>query len=213
MKLGGFFGKILFTKRCISCEKEGSYFCKTCIDKVPRSIPLGSDTYPLFEYRDIYMTKALWQMKYLSRDSIAETFSEYILEEIENIILEKALFEKIGQVTIVPIPMSEKRKKKRGKNHIKTLADFVSEKSSYPVSDILIKHKETDPQARIKNRSKRLRNVSGSMSYKKDSEKDIVGKTVILIDDIITTGATINEAKRVLKKLKPKSVITITIAH
>jgi len=76
---------------------------------------------------------------------------------------------------------------------------------------LLFKKRETKPQAEIKNRRKRLENIKGAF-FIKDKEK-IKGKTILLIDDVVTTGGTLKEASLVLKEAQAKKVCAFTLAH
>ena len=77
--------------------------------------------------------------------------------------------------------------------------------------NILIKPKETEHQARIKDRRERLKNLIGSFAVK-NGEK-IKNKNIILIDDITTTGATLSEARKILKQYGARRIIAFTVAH
>ena len=77
--------------------------------------------------------------------------------------------------------------------------------------NVLIKIKETEHQANIKERRDRLKNLSDSFSVK--NSKMIEGKNIILIDDVTTTGATLSEARKILKQSGAKKVIAFTVAH
>ncbi|KKS56700.1 MAG: Competence protein F, partial [Candidatus Nomurabacteria bacterium GW2011_GWF1_42_40] len=77
--------------------------------------------------------------------------------------------------------------------------------------DILIKPKDTKHQAHIENRSERLKNIIGSFTVK--NSEIIKGRNIILIDDILTTGATLSEARKVLKRAGARKVIAFTVAH
>ena len=85
--------------------------------------------------------------------------------------------------------------------------------------NVLIKNKETKHQAHIKNRSERLKNLIGSFTIKsskqnaKENISIIKGRNIILIDDITTTGATLNEAKKTLKQAGARKIIAFTVAH
>ena len=80
-------------------------------------------------------------------------------------------------------------------------------------NNILIKPKETEHQARIENRQKRLKNILGSFSVKNEKVELVKGRNIILIDDIATTGATLNEARKILKQAGAGKIIAFTIAH
>ena len=81
--------------------------------------------------------------------------------------------------------------------------------------NILIKIKDIEHQARIKDRKERIKNIIGSFAIK-NPEKNIElikNKNVILIDDILTTGATLSEARKVLKQAGARKIIAFTVAH
>ena len=78
-------------------------------------------------------------------------------------------------------------------------------------TDILYKIKETPTQVSIKNKEKRLKNLSNVFEIK-NSEK-IKDKNIILIDDVSTTGATLEEASRSLKNSGAKKIISLVVAH
>ena len=76
---------------------------------------------------------------------------------------------------------------------------------------ILKKIKETEHQARLKDRSVRLKNLLGTFEI---VDRDLVrGRNIILVDDVTTTGATLSEAKKVLRAAGARKVIAVTIAH
>ena len=84
---------------------------------------------------------------------------------------------------------------------------FILEKN------ILIKPKETKHQARIHNRGERLKNIIGSFAIKNTEKNLLKNRNIILIDDIITTGATLTEARKTLKKAGARKIIAFTVAH
>ena len=97
---------------------------------------------------------------------------------------------------IVYVPMTKKAIRKRGYNQGKLLADSLSERIGLPViKDALKKIKETDEQKTL-GRKERAENLSGC--FKVDKPEEIKGKTVLLVDDIMTTGATADEITKIL---------------
>jgi predicted amidophosphoribosyltransferase len=77
--------------------------------------------------------------------------------------------------------------------------------------NVLVKIEDTEHQARIKDRNVRLKNLAGTFAVK--NPELIAKKNIILIDDVTTTGATLNEARRTLKKSGARKVIAFTVAH
>jgi predicted amidophosphoribosyltransferase len=80
-------------------------------------------------------------------------------------------------------------------------------------NNILIKPKDTLHQAHIKDRSARLRNMVGTFAVRNETKNLIKGKNIILIDDILTTGATLGEARKVLRQAGARKVVAFTVAH
>ncbi|MDO8659225.1 MAG: phosphoribosyltransferase family protein, partial [Candidatus Parcubacteria bacterium] len=148
----------------------------------------------------------------------AEILYEKIIEELSDLIV----MENFRNIILIPIPLSKKRYRERGYNQaelicrelikINNLRHGVDMKLE---KDILIKPKETEHQARIENRRERLKNIIGSFAIKNEklSLSKIKNKNIILIDDITTTGATLNEARKVLKQNGARKIIAFTVAH
>lgn len=112
---------------------------------------------------------------------------------------------------IIPIPMHPRRERVRGFNQSLLLADFLGEKLGLPVlAGILLKVKNVEPQVTLEAEERR-KNVKGVFKVV-DGER-IKNRTVILVDDVKTTGATLEEAARVLKEAGVKRVWAVTIAH
>ncbi|MBY0376639.1 ComF family protein, partial [Patescibacteria group bacterium] len=78
-------------------------------------------------------------------------------------------------------------------------------------TEALLRIKDGPHQARIENRSERLKNIVGVFATNKNF--DVKNRNIILIDDVTTTGGTLSEAKKVLKEAGARKVIAFTIAH
>jgi len=204
--------KILDKEKMYSIKKENRDSLKT---KYEFKVTALSD------YADYRVSALIHTLKYTrskrSIQMIATVLGEFLLEEIASHITMYG----IESVVIIPIPLSKKRKKERGFNQIELLLKEVSKKHTdiAPLiqTDILIKHKDTKPQTHLK-REDRLKNVKGAFKIKiKRSNFSIfdplVGKDIILIDDVVTTGATTLEASKTLIKAGARSVRIIAIAR
>ncbi len=112
------------------------------------------------------------------------------------------------------MPSSEKKKRKRGFNQTQILGRILAKKYGSGImeysEDVLYKIKDTESQTSLKDRQKRLANVKDSMEAKAENAS---GKTIFLIDDITTTGATFKEATRALKAAGAKKVLCFAVAH
>lgn len=109
---------------------------------------------------------------------------------------------------VVAVPLSAKRKRKRGYNQSELIAEELSSRLKLPLIDgALVKTKENKPQTKLTKRE-REENVRGV--YEVTSPEAFKGRRVLVIDDVMTTGATLGEVSRVLYKAKARSVEALT---
>lgn len=110
---------------------------------------------------------------------------------------------------IVPVPLSMKRLRERGFNQSLLIARIVSKEKGIPMLiDILLKKKETPPQIGL-SAKERLSNLKGAFEVKGNIE----GMRLLLVDDVMTTGATVTECSKELMKAGAKEVIVLTLAR
>ena len=116
---------------------------------------------------------------------------------------------KWGVQTIIPIPMDRRKKRKRGYNQAEILAQELGRMTGIPVETRLLrKRKASVPQKRL-SRSGRARNLEHSFEVER---KTTLPERVLLVDDIYTTGNTVNEASKALKKAGVDMVFFLTIS-
>ena len=139
----------------------------------------------------------IWRLKYGSAKYLVRKMAEYLLDTLIATDWEFDCF------TFVPI--HKKRQRKRGYNQAELLAKAMSEITTTPYVPLLQKIKETKNQAKLK-RDERLTNLRGSF------EADNSPAHVVLIDDVMTTGSTVNECARMLKAAGAKVVYVLTFA-
>jgi len=223
------FLSLLFPKKCIGCRRIGSYICSTCfafIDSSPQLIcaecskfAINGLTHPVCRkkysidgvfsavaYKGI-MKKILYQYKFEPYVfDLSRTLSEIVYEGL--LEYEPLSYLSKEKVVLVPIPLSEKKKKTRGYNQSLLLVKNLSELSGYTYSDILIRQKKTLPQYAL-SKEKRRENIKGAFALQDVSYFE----NVLLVDDIMTSGATLSEASYVLKKAGVKKVFGVTVAH
>jgi ComF family protein len=199
------FWNFLFPQKCLGCGEENSALCRECLAKIGMpTAPKEDNIFSASDYGDEVVKKAIWMLKYRGAKNLAEPLAE--------LIFQRTLFPKNGLGLVVPIPLSKKRKRERGYNQAELLAIQLAEKIKIPVcADALVKIKDTPAQVSVKNRSERLKNLDGAFAVK-NAEK-ISGRNVILIDDVSTTGATLKEAKKVLRNAGAKKIISAVVAR
>ena len=129
---------------------------------------------------------------------MAEFLDEYIVKNF-----------KYKEYIITYIPLSKKSKKNRGFNQCEYIAKKISRDLSIEVLDILTKQKETKEQKTLK-RDERYENIKDAFTIEKGL--GIKNYKIILIDDVTTTGATLQEAYKLLKKFEVKDIKLLTLA-
>lgn len=207
---------IIFPVNCISCKEKGALLCMKCLLSSPEAErESASWIFPLFDYRHPAIKKAIWLLKYKGKYKLTNVFAEAMYGRILEELSDLARMENFRQVILIPIPLAFRRLRERGFNQALLLCEGLTKldknKNFKLEKNVLIKPKDTEHQARIEDRSKRLKNIIGSFAVK--NEELIIGENIILIDDVSTTGATLHEAKKVLKQAGAKKVIAFTIAH
>jgi competence protein ComFC len=184
-------------------------------EKIPRADEIEDVKYrALFQYRDKVVRQAIWQIKYTGNKKITEKFSKLLYEFIIESISDETTFSNLTRPIIAPIPANKSSLKEKGFDQCALIAKEIykldNEENFEVCLDALKKTKETEHQSKIKNRAKRLKNLEGSIQAV--TEK-VVGRNIILIDDVITTGATMKEASKALREAGAKKVIGFAIAH
>ncbi len=111
---------------------------------------------------------------------------------------------------VVFIPLHHSRERKRGFNQAKLLAEIVAKNFNLELKNVLMRVKNTPPQAQAENREKRRENLFGAFTIIDPDE--IKNKNIILIDDVYTSGATMSEAARVLKSRGARKIIALVAA-
>lgn len=165
----------------------------------------------LFSYADPLIRQMIWRLKYKNDRRVAELFGEVLHDFLLEELADETIFS--GHTpTLIPIPLSRRRKHERGYNQVELVARTLAELDGVDVrTDILRRAKHTKSQTSLKSRSARKANVKGVFRV---SETNIPFPTrIILIDDVLTTGSTLREARRTLKDAGAKEVRCVTLAH
>lgn len=198
---------ILFPKRCFLCKKENEIICNICLSNISLAVETPYDfIHSHFSYRDKNLKKIIHSAKYFHRKDLFEPLINKSIDEIKDKLSENKNY------ILIPIPMPIFRKMLRGYNQAEIISKIYSRKLNIPYSkNILFRKKDTTRQIKSKNKSDRLKNQKGSFVVNNLSE--IKDKTIILVDDITTTGSTLNEARNVFIKEGVKDVIAVTLAH
>lgn len=202
-----------FPPICGMCgEINENYICNNCYEKIKKIKKCVIN-----EYNNRNFSKHLYIFKYegIIRNKIIEYKFEdkgYLYKMFAKIILsDKKTCNFIKKYdVIIPVPISKKRKKKRGYNQSELVANELAQKLNQDIwTDIIIKKKDNKPQSEL-NKLERIKNVEDIYEINKPIE--VKNKKVLLLDDIYTTGSTVNEIARKLKHNQTQEIGVITLA-
>lgn len=207
---------IVFPARCLSCGKRGMDLCFDCISTLPKAErECAKWIFPLFDYRHPIIKKSIHKLKYGHKRKLAFVFAEAIHQALSEELADLAIMENFQSPVLIPIPLAPTRRSERGFNQAELICQNLLKQNLENIleldKNILFKPKDTKHQSHIENRTERLRNVIGSFVVK--NEERIKGRNIILIDDVTTTGATLAEARKVLKQSGARKIIAFTVAH
>ena len=157
----------------------------------------------IFKYEGI-IRKLILDYKFNEKPYIYESFVNFILKN-------KKIFEILKSYdTIIPVPISRKRMKERGYNQSLLIAKKLSEDLNIELqTNCLIKTKNIVEQSKL-NKEQREKNIQNV--YELKNEQIINNKKILLIDDIYTTGSTVNECSKMLRKAQPRKVDVLVLA-
>ncbi len=208
---------IIFPVYCLSCQKSGKNLCLECLSTFPSAErECAKWIFPVFDYRHPPIKRAVWLLKYKGKKDLAGTFAEILYGHMLQELADLKVMQNFNEPLLIPIPIDKKRRRERGFNQAELICEYLVKldlNTKFKLEkNILVKVKDTGHQARIENRSTRLKNIIGSFASS-EVKKELQGKNIILIDDVTTTGATLSEAKKVLKKAGARKVIAFTVAH
>ena len=192
--------RIITPPWCMRCGKkltEEGEFCPECRVK-ERGFARGR---ALYEYTSA--AQAIYRFKYGGRQEYADYFGEQIVEYLGEFI------EKVQPDGLVPVPLHRSRRRKRGYNQAELLARAIGSRLDIPVYDKLVfRTKNTVPLKQL-NARERQNNLKKAFNV---AQNDVKLKVLIIIDDIYTTGSTIEEMSRVLREAGVENIYFVTLA-
>jgi ComF family protein len=225
-RLKGIALDLLFPQWCVGCGREGSYICPACRQLLsPITPPVcprcgrpqpsgnlcpGCVNWPAeidgirspFIFNGV-IRQAIHELKYRNLRALAATLA--------GLLFDYFVANPVPGEVLVPVPLHRKRWRERGYNQSGLLARELGRLTGLPViDDCLMRRQYATPQARAASVSERKSNVSGAFSCR---DRGLLGKQVLLIDDVTTSGATLNACARALKSAGATSVWGLVLAE
>ena len=230
-----FFLDILFPSVCVQCGEIGTAFCQTCLKNIEpvefQCVGCGDrnkdgKTCAYCRRKGLVLTRVIWASRY-EDDLIKDAISAFKYKRRKDLALPLAnlasnrlemLFKtspihKNKNFLLLPVPLHSKRERERGYNQAELLAREISKQRGIPIAphNLLKRIIHTNPQAQTKTRKNRLANVANAFAV--NNTYPIQDKIIILVDDITTTGATLNSAAKTLKTAGAKGVWGLVVAR
>jgi ComF family protein len=219
------FLDLLLPLRCLGCGREGDLICPSCRQSLPRMrLPLcqrcgatvsegnlcrNCINHPLTidGIRSVFLfqgtvRQAILQLKYKHLKALAAPLSQLLLEYLDS--------HPVKGEAIISVPLYPRRLRERGYNQAYLLAQGLGKLVGLPVEDdALVRVKDSAPQARARSAIERRRNVQDAFACHQPLE----GRQILLIDDVCTTGATLDACAIALKAAGAGSVWGLTVAR
>jgi ComF family protein len=211
---------LLFPIQCLGCSQEGDFLCPACFEKIPlnqkiiyfKKSPLVGLVVASF-YEHPLLKEALYKYKYDFVKDLAKPLGQLMTKRLTNF---SNIFNENNSV-LIPVPLHKKRLRWRGFNQVQLLTEEISQKLKIPINNnILIRKKYSLPQMQIKDAQQRKRNIREAFVLGSDPAQQgqtLMNKTIILVDDVCTTGATLEECAQILKKAGAKKIWGLVLAQ
>ncbi len=220
----GFTG-LFFPNLCVACHTEsaktGSCFCMACFGKLPKSdmylhsenevtdrlwgrLPVQFGAARYYFHKKSPVQGAMHALKYRNRPDIGILLGREFGQQIKSL----PLFSSVNG--LIPVPLHPKKERLRGYNQSERIAAGLSEATGIPVlNDILIRHENRTSQTR-KKRMARFGNAEGL--YKVHNLSAVEGGHYVLVDDVLTTGATLEMCGQAILEIPETSISVVTLA-
>jgi len=234
MKLINKLKNLIFPNACLYCNKiinESSFFCLTCwpslqfitnpkcnicsyplefegitniCAKCQQSKPHYDQNISIFRY-NFLIKKVISNLKYQDQQYLSKKLAKLLIKN------SKLDFSQFGIISCIPSHKKQLQKRKYNPSALlaKNICKLTKNENFYP--NLLIKVKNTKPQAKL-TKNQRLLNLNSVFEVNQKFQTLGKKQSILIIDDVTTTQSTLNEISKTLKKLNPKKITTLTIA-
>ncbi len=225
-ELKGMALDLLFPRWCVGCGREGDFICSSCRQSLPKIMPplcpkcgrpqssailcpscvgwqaeIDGIRSP-FRF-DGAIRQAIHQLKYRNLRALAMLLAQLLDDYLTS--------NPVPGEVLVPVPLHQKRLRERGYNQSSLLAQGLGKLTNLPVvDDCLIRQRHAPPQARTTTVDERRSNVANAFSCR---DRRLQDKQVLLVDDVSTSGATLDACARALKEAGAISVWGVVLAR
>jgi ComF family protein len=213
---------LLYPPACGVCGAGGGFLCPPCRRALPvaapprcrrcwaltaRGVCADCAHSPLDGVRTPYVLDAgartlVHALKYRSLHALAQPMGELLADSFE--------LEPLPADVVMPVPLHGRRRRSRGFNQSELLARVLARRAGLELDDhTLMRTRNTPQQTRTDDRARREENVRGAFHCR----NEVPGRRVLLVDDVLTTGATLRECARTLRQAGARSVWALAFSH
>ena len=217
---------LLYPKRCVGCGREGGYFCDACRAVLPwipspwcpqcglhlapgapcsfcSAHELALDGLSSAFLYQSPVREAIIALKYRGLTALSAELAELLADHVSK--------RRFAVDVIVPVPLHRSRQRERGYNQSEVVGRDLGRLLGLPINiKTLSRLRSTAPQAQQTSRDERLRNIEGAFAARAEVTQ---GQRVLLLDDVCTTGATLNACALALRAAGAQAVWGLTIAR
>ena len=206
---------LIYPPSCGICGKfTKDFICKKCYIQLEKQAEFGIEKN---QNNNNYFQEHLYIFEYqgmIRKIILNYKFNEkaYLYKTIVNFLLKNKKFFPIikSYDTIIPVPISSKRRRERGYNQSELIAREIAKRLEIEYTkECLFKTKNIVEQSKLKKEDRQI-NIQGV--YQLRNPEKLENKKILLVDDIYTTGSTVNECCKILGQAKPKKIGVLTIA-
>ena len=200
---------ILFPPRCLICDASAEPFCAKCRDTIAPVVegtpaPEGLDGVRSVGYHQDALRRAVVRLKFHRKVALVEPLGALLAEEFARVQAQW------NADLLVPVPMHWRRQWERGFNQAELLAEEVGRWSGIEVQHALVRRKLTDPQLGLSG-NRRRQNLIGAFAPHR--RYPVMGRRVVLVDDVRTTGGTVSECAATLRQAGAAQVYALSVTY
>lgn len=204
---------LVFPITCVGCGADGVHLCDLCIKKIPDAgpAPMGIATPGLQiisakkgDRNGRILRRLIHRFKYDGIEEISEIICRLVSDGICVQIPASAI--------LIPVPLHPRRKRLRGFNQSETIAKNLAQRRNIPMKNLLVRTRYTRPQAEL-SREDRIKNVYDAFILREAYETLDPSLTYCIVDDVFTTGSTMEACAAVLRKAGATRILGFVIVR